>query len=475
MKSMNKEQINLTSALPHESAAAADTTVVSPQESGFGAVVGGTAIAVQVEAEANTPLGVVTLDSPHPLRDFSRYPPGNIRRLAYNTPTYENGKPMTQTDMIAAYSRDSRWMEEHVKDRSRPGKHVIFTHHTVGTTMEPRIQAELNGAGGNSLIVARYHSPLLAESRMFDPEFYAEAYGNEYGQELWDLQRESLQHMGLVVFSTDTQRRQSIEAVAKFGLLPQDVAEERFATLPIPLNFKDFSPDTDGTKRQVHIENVNQLLQTVPQTDLNHIPQELLSPDDHIFGYVGRFDHEKGIWPLIDAYADFLTAHKHVEGAKLGKLLAIGGLTNKPGILERHAQTLEKIKALPPHLQKYIVMPLVPAAHQDVIHAFNFQVYNSLAETFDISEKQARAAEKAVFITDIPAHMDTNIPGRTAYTYRFGDPRAYQTIFEAAMNPQMLAEIARQGHMHAMESFSDLVVCEQMMDVLKGKYPAFFQ
>ncbi|QQS43445.1 glycosyltransferase [Candidatus Roizmanbacteria bacterium] len=476
MKTMGKEAnlntIHGTSSLMHEGAISARSDVIDFAKSGMGGITGGTAPAVETESRVNAQLDWKTynLDSPHPVNGFDGYPELPYDILAYDRPVREDGEIMTQDEMIEAYQRDEQWMAQHVADRQKPGKHIIFAHHTVSTNLEPVIQREA-GTRDDTRIVARFHSPLLATTLLTDPESYNTMYPGKYGEELWEAQAETLQDMDLVVFSTETERKKSVEAVRQFGLMTGEDAENRFVTLPIPLNLSQFEPDTNGSKRREHVANINMHLQRAHQNGVTHLPRTAVGEDEQLFGYIGRFDHEKGIWDFIDAYAEFL------HDARFGSIkpptfVAFGGLANKPGIIDRHQLTLEKIRSLPPELQHYILLPLTPAPHHEVVHGFGMQVYPSFSETFNISEKQARAAGNLVAVSDIIAHRDTNGPD-TALMFDPRQSRHYEQIFRAAMFPQEFEDVRRMGQVHAHRTFRDTEVCEQLVGILNEKFEDF--
>lgn len=466
-------RIPTTSFLPHEPAEAADTHYFDPKRTGFGTVVGGSATAVLTEVAALSRLQhPALLDSPHPIRGSSQYPLTTYRIFGYDLPISQNGEPLTQDKLVEAYMQDEEWLERHIRSRMAQGKEIVFAHHTVGTSLEPMIQSA-SGTRGDTLVVSRYHSRILPLDQMLDPPYFDRAYpAGAYRDELWRLQQNSLQESDFVLFPTQTERRKSIDAVSRAGILEETAAIAKFLVSPIPLKLDEFTPDPTGNKRKKAVETINQILQTTPQTDLNHIPDVVLDSDDCIFGYVGRFDFEKGIWELIDEYIDFLNDHRGQNN--LPYLLAIGGLTNKPGILERHISTMEKINALPARLQKQIIMPLIPVAHQEVVHAYNLQIYNSAAEAFNISEKQARAAGIPVALTDLPAHQDTNTD-LTAIQYSFGDSARIQQIFTQLHEGERFEELARAGRAHAISTFGDVQVCSNLIHTLQEKRPDFFK
>lgn len=476
MKTMGKEAnlhtINGTSSLLHEGAISARSDVIDFAKSGMGGITGGTAPAVETEARVNAQLDwkTYTLDSPHPVNGFTDYPELPYDVLAYDRPVREDGEIMTQDEMIEAYQRDEQWMNQHIADRQRPGKHIIFAHHTVSTNLEPVIQREAE-TRDNTRIVARFHSPLLATTLLTDPDSYNAMYPGKYGEELWEAQASTLQDMDLVVFSTKTEKEKSIEAVKTYGLMTEEDAIHRFVTLPIPLNLSQFEPDQTGMQRRSHIANINMHLQRAHQNGVTHLPRTAVGEDEQLFGYIGRFDHEKGIWDFLDAYAEFL------RDARFGTLkpptfVAFGGLANKPGIMERHQSTLEKIKSLPLALQQHILLPLTPAPHHEVVHGFGMQVYPSFSETFNISEKQARAAGNLVAVSNITAHHDTNAPG-TAIMFDPRQSHQYEQIFRAAMFPQEFEDVRRTGQAHAHRTFRDTEVCEQLVGILNDKFSDF--
>ena len=466
--------MNGTSSLMHEGAISAKSDVIDFAKSGMGGITGGTAPAVETEASVNAqlPWKTYNLDSPHPVNGFAEYPELPYDILAYDRPIRKDGEFMTQDEMIEAYQQDDQWMKQHIADRQKPGKHIVFAHHTVSTNLEPVIQREA-GTRDDTRIVARFHSPLLATTLLTDPESYNKMYPGKYGDELWEAQAETLQDMDLVVFSTETERKKSVEAVQQYGLLTEEDAKHRFVTLPIPLNLSQFEPDTNGLQRQAHIANINRHLQRAHQNGITHLPRTIIGEDEQIFGYIGRFDHEKGIWDFLDAYAEFL------QDARFGTIkpptfVAFGGLANKPGIMDRHQLTLEKIRSLPPELQQHILLPLTPAPHHEIVYGFGMQVYPSVSETFNISEKQARAAGNLVAVSDIIAHRDTNAPG-TALMF---DPRQsnhYEQIFRAAMFPHEFEDVRRAGQAHAHQTFRDTEVCEQLVGILNDKFADFME
>lgn len=467
------EYIKTTSFLPHESALAANTAIYPPNKTGFGTIVGGTAPAVLTEVTAfaklhKSPLAA-TLDSPFPIPRKHSFPLVPFAYLGYDQPRTPEGVPLTQADMIAAYRDDSRWMRQHIRNR---GYHpnIIFAHHTAGMVLEPFIQEAAHNSRDGVLIVARPHSPLLARDRHFNPDFYKLAYSGSYGDRLWKFQEEALKAAHAVLFPTNTELEQSIEAVVGAGILTQDTADRKFLQVPIPIDLIAFSPDTDGTKRVQAIDRVNQLLGQTPKTTLNHIPDVALTPSDKIIGYVGRFDFEKGVWGLIEEYIQFLQENRTQNN--LPYLLLIGGLTNKPGVLQKHQETLDKIRMLPPQLQRQILMPGVACPHQEVVHAYDMEIFNSLVETFNIGDKQARAASIPVALTQIPAHIDTNCPD-TAVFYQ--TPSQLRQIFFDVMRGATYSEVARTGMQHARSSFQAEAVCANLFQMLEEKFPDFFK
>lgn len=471
--------LTITSFLPHESAKAADPSYsgLSYKEANVGDIGGGTIFSVWQEAmvfHRYLSGAKITLDTPDPVDNFTprrRFP---FETLSYPLPRQSDGAPMQWWEMREAYHQDKQWMSEHLQQRLRPGKHIVFAHHNVGAGLETDL-ARLTGPKykQNRLLIMRYHSQLLIVTKTRSPEYFAKTYGSydprsptyrKTTDYLHAMQREAMHTGDLHVFATDGERDASIAAVTAEGCIPQEEAQEKFVTIAPFINSGRFSRDNSkGTLRQEQLKYFNLLLPSVQR-----LPQER-----RYIGYVGRLDWEKNVWALIEAYGHY-RRHYPDCAAPLPDLLIIGGPTNKPGVGKRHAEMLQFVSDLPPQISGHIHIAGFPYPHEQVVHLFDMEIYPSLEESFNISEKQARAAGKLVALSDLAiGHVGTNTTETALFFTPTDDWHSFIGIFEAAQHIYQYRSIIDKGYSQAHQRFSNAAIFRKTMEVLNEKFPGF--
>ncbi len=487
--------IHITEKLLHESALASarEYTGLSYHETGFGAVGGGTIPAVWNEALNAQQIAHTILDTPNPIDGYihkgAAFP---FETLLYDVPRYPNKKVMTWADMIPAYENDLVWMDRHTEQQSQPGRHLSFLHHTVSVAMEASLRAQLlNNA--DRVVAMRYHSQLLPTTALLTPDYFAATYGSispndkRYNPEtayLWNIQQEAVQHGDVHFISTDPERVATIQAVSDVGWLTSGEAEDRFVTIPIPIDTEKFKPDPSGNQRAEQIRNLNLL------SEFN------LDPNKRYIGTVSRRDHEKNIWDLVKAYGQFARNMRESELTELPDLLIIGGPTNKTGVAEKEKSMQEFLHELPLYIRSKIHISHSPRPHEDVVHIFDMEIYPSWEESFNISAKEASAAGKAVALsTQASGHRGTNTQD-TAIWFTplplddsLGNYVSYQHVFQSAIHLQRafqpgstqlsresrkILDIAREGYNYVMQNFSSGRILEQTLRILDAKFPGFF-
>jgi len=482
---MTAEAYFFTSFLPHE-----------PPEGEVGGVTGGTAPAVLVEAKTNheyasriigslsnhsyPPETQSILDAPKPHSEFCP-PVDGLERLSYDLPRDTYGNVEQVWDMAQRYMADEQWVNAHLQARIRPGKHIIFDHHTLGMYLGSELASALPNRS-NYLIGVRAHSQFLALTKYDRPDYYQTRYEGALGtQFMRDAQMEALRYADFTIVPTEIERIMTIEALVAQEVLTREQAESKIMTVGIPLDLSNFTPDdNEGTKRMYEIATVNEhIRQRTSQSESVGFIGSLLDPDANYISYVGRLDFEKRPWELAEAYASYLQENWSQRG-NFARLLMIGGLTNKPGAAERHAQMIIMLKGLPTELQEYFTITGFPIPHENSVHISAIEIYPSAEEAFNISEKQKRATGGLVALSPVVGHIGTNIRNTRGATDTAlwveptPDWKSFTHIFEAARNPQQYQEIARAGYRH-VQQFRAFEVMRDLIGKLDSTFPGFFQ
>lgn len=480
----NSETLTFKSSLLHEAA-----------EGKVGGVIGGTAPAVLIESQTNANhagsliqelitdadpslLAHSILDTPEPYPGY--IPPlDNVERINYPTPVDHKGDPLQQWEMANAYMEDEEWIARHIEPFMRPGRKVFIDHHTVGMEVGARLAEEMEGNRKDVLIGLRAHSAFLFQTKHVTPDYYNERYeGAEGTQKLWDAQVRGIQYPDFILFPTEIERQRTIEAIEHEGLMSRKEIEKKSITSGIPLDLRNFTPDLDGSRRYQEIATVNALIQQKADPSVSFIGS-MLRPDDKYLASIVRLDHEKRPWETVTAYAEYLQANWSSKG-DFAKFLLIGGLSNKPGIVEKHAKMLSMLHSLPQELQEYFIVTGFPINHDVCAHIPGVVVNGSGEEGFNISEKQSRAAKILVALTPVVGHVGTglyNQPGQTDTALWMpitSDWTQMAHVFEAARNPDAYRDIAEAGYQH-VQQFSAEAVCGQLLVDLNERFPGFFQ
>lgn len=419
---------------------------------------------------------VITMDTPDPVDNFTprrRFP---FETLSYPLPRQSDGANMQWWEMREAYRHDKRWMKEHVRQRMRPGKHIVFAHHNVGVGLETDLSARIAPPQEkNRIVVMRYHSQLLIVTKTRTPEYFRKTYGSfdprspayrKTTDYLHAMQREALCLGDLHVFATEEERKASITAIDAEGCITMEEAQRKFVTIPPFINSGRFSrADSQQTVRRVQMKQFNALF-----------PSEKRLPEDRRYiGYVGRLDWEKNVWSLIESYGHY-RRHYPDRAVELPDLLIIGGPTNKPGVGKRHAEMLQFVADLPRQISKHIHIAGFPYPHEQVVHLFDMEIYPSLEESFNISEKQARAAGKLVALSDLAiGHVGTNTPDTALFFTPADDWRSFIPVFDAARHIYQYRSIIDKGYSQAHQRFSNASIFRKMMEILDERFPGFIQ
>lgn len=471
--------IRITSFLPHESAKAADPSFsgLSFAEASVGDVGGGTIFSVWQEAmvfHRYLAGALVTLDTPDPVGQFHSRKKFPFQTLDYQIPRQPDGSPMQWWEMREAYQSDQRWMKEHLESRMRPGKHIVFAHHNVGAGLE----TDFSRIAGpeykkDRLLIMRYHSQLLIVTQTRSPEYFAKTYGSydvrsshyrKTTDYLHTMQREALHTGDLHVFATEGERDASIAAIIAEGCIPQEEAERKFVTIPPFINSGKFTrDDTLETLRKSQLKQFNTVLGADRQ----------LSENVRYIGYVGRLDWEKNVWDMIEAYCRYRQANMG-NPEHLPDLLIIGGPTNKPGVKERHEAMVRFVSDQPRHIRGHVHIAGFPYPHEQVVHLFDMEIYPSLEESFNISEKQARAAGKLVALSDLAiGHIGTNAPDTAMFFTPSDDWRSFIPVFEASQRIGTFRGIVEKGYCHSHHRFSNAAIFRKTMELLEKQFPGF--
>ncbi|MDA1317447.1 MAG: hypothetical protein O3B87_05520 [bacterium] len=488
--------IQVTSFLPHESALAAAQayTGLPFHVTGFGAVGGGTIPAVWKEVINAQQRVDTTLDTPNPInRSWQLKKPLPFSTLLYDLPRDEKGDALSWNQMIPYYSNDPDWMNQHIEHRSQPGKHLVLAHHTVGVAMETILGNQLPN-GKDRIVAMRYHSQLLPATQAASPGYFLSTYGSIDPQDLnfrsdtkylWDTQMQAVQAGDIHFISTDPERIATINAVVQNGWLSREQAENRFMTVPISIDTEKFQPDPDGSKRLEQIRNM-----CIRDRGLLNLDYR-----KRFIGTVSRRDHEKNIWDLVKAYGQFIRSIRESDLDTLPDLLIIGGPTNKPGVVEKEQSMHRYLDELPEKLRSKIHISLTPHAHEEVVHIMDMEIYPSWEESFNISEKEARAAGKLVALSrGAVGHQGTNTQDTAVWfdplplDEDLGNAVSFNPVFHAAMefqnsfNPktkpskstQKYVEIAYTGRNHVNQNFSSNVILDKTLSGIDRRFPGFF-
>lgn len=471
--------LTITSFLPHESAKAADPfySGLSYAEANVGDIGGGTIFSVWQEAlmfHRHLAGSTITLDTPDPLEPFVPRKKFPFETLSYQLPRHHDGTPMQWWEMREAYRQNERWMQQHLQQRLLPGKHLVFAHHNVGAGLETDFVRSIGPEyKKNRLLIMRYHSQLLIVTQTRSPEYFAKTYGSYDPQSplyrkttdyLHAMQREAMHTGDLQVFATEGERDASIAAIIAEGCIPQEEALRKFVTIPPFINSGKFSrDDTAETWRKEQLKQFNTLLPA----------DQRLSEERRYIGYVGRLDWEKNVWDMVESYGKY-RHHVPEKAGELPDFLIIGGPTNKPGVKERHAAMLKRIADLSPDIRDHIHIVGFPYPHEQVVHLFDMEIYPSLEESFNISEKQARAAGKLVALSDLAiGHIGTNMPDTALFFTPTDDWRSFIPVFEAAQDIKRYRTIIEKGYCQAHHRFSNAAIFRKMMEVLQEQFPGF--
>ncbi|MEY4926458.1 MAG: hypothetical protein RI894_894, partial [Bacteroidota bacterium] len=167
-----------------------------------------------------------------------------------------------------------------------------------------------------------------------------------------------------------------------------------------------------------------------------------------------------GISYLIQAFALVLNRHKT---APL-RLLLVGG-----GIKEREYKQLAIDLGIAEHVVFQGLVPFseVPDWHNELDIYVSPSILDS--ESFGVSAVEAMACERPVIVTDVGGLPEVVLKGKTGLII---PPRNAEAIANAILflieNPELAAEMGRQGRLHAKATYEWRDNVQTMLDIYKS-------
>lgn len=499
MANSEAPNLHITTALLHESGLGARGNY---SKTGFGTDTGGTAPTADDEATAfynyaqhiidNLSPGTqlqpnVILDTPEPYAGFE--PPESLGYTAFTwkMPQKEDGSKLQEWEIASALMQMDSWRDQHIEARSQPGRHIITDHHIASMDVGTQLSEEYNPRD-RYIRMIRAHSPLRVYLEHSNPQYYQEQYEGKPGADYFKrVQAEAIQEADVVLFPTDIEREGSELAIAEHKILSLDEIRRKSATVAIPMDISDyvdkspFNPINTGKEdflqqyRVRQIEKLNKWLMS-PVNSLSFVG-DFIHPDNTYMAYIGRLDDEKGIFDAVTAYAEYL---KHAWNSKgtFAHFLVLGGLSHKPGNIEKMRHMIQAVRELPNELQEYFIIPNAPYPHEAIDTVPSMGIYPSQEEAFNRGEKQARAVGTLVALSKVSGHIGTNIlddPTQTPTAIGFtptDDWTSYAEVFEAARHPEEYRDIAKAGYEH-VQQFSSEAVCHDILNLVHSRFNGF--
>jgi glycosyltransferase involved in cell wall biosynthesis len=343
--------------------------------------------------------------------------PANMRTQLYPLPRNPDGTIPQYDQMVDMYTGDQALMaatEADLKAMAERGPTFSLGHFWVDLAVRNHI---INRLGLEIPGYASFHSALALQIKAENPRAYADlvSSGN------LSAKRQELEQIlfgsNVTLFSTDAERRMSIEAYAgrtvNGRVLQREELENNTLVVPLTIDSDLYSPESPDAPNKKKIEQRRA-----------HLAQYGITDDDFVIGGVLRLDDEKGYDEFARAFMEYLVRFKPTSSSdKAPKLYFSGGVPNKPGMPEKYAALMAQIadfEAEFPQYAGHVVIPNDALDHKLIANASDWVVGPSKTETFHLVPKEANAAGVPVALTRIAAHLATH-----------GDNAPYFDLFQA--------------------------------------------